>query len=444
MRIVHVSDTFAPLLGGIEAQVTRLAVQQAAAGHDVEVITTTPGAPGEYGVTTAMERLSPFGSGSDAAAPDVTVHRIAARVPGGWPIHPRSTIHVVRRLRELTTRGRRPDVVHLHMGVLAPTAQAALGPVTRLGLPAVLTVHSVWGPAWRAFAAADAVVGWSRWPVLWSAVSELTAAPLRRIAGARGEVTVLPNGLDLAEWRGARRERTAQTEGDGEVKGLPGVGGSRGEGLWSGGLHVVSAARFAPRKRMLPLLAAVAWAHEALAGGVDGAQHPQPCTGDPGRGLFRVTLAGGGVELRRARRFVDTHGLADVVSLPGALGPDALRELYADADVFAAPAVAEAFGIAALEAQAAGLAVLTRAGSGVAERVTDGVDGLVVPDDDALAGALVRLATNPGLRRDLLKKSGDEARLAAYDWPGVLAETEQAYTRAAELTGYRGRDSGSQ
>src|SRR5687768_12442449 len=134
VRITHVSDTYLPLLGGIEAQVSRLAGQQAAAGHEVEVITTTPAAPGAHGVSTTVQD-------------GVTVHRIAARIPGGWPIHPRSTTHVTARLRAAIARGERPDVVHLHMGVLAPTAQAALGPVTRLGLPAVLTVHSVWGAA---------------------------------------------------------------------------------------------------------------------------------------------------------------------------------------------------------------------------------------------------------------------------------------------------------
>ncbi|WP_460702150.1 glycosyltransferase family 4 protein [Myceligenerans halotolerans] len=469
MRIVHVSDTFAPLMGGMEAQVARLAARQAAAGHEVEVITTTPGAPGERGVTTAVERLGAFDSaavgsgvddsgsdsdadgarddvaGSAAAVPDVTVHRIAARVPGGWPIHPRSTSHVVRRLRMAMASGARPDVVHLHMGVLAPTVQAALGPITRLGLPAVLTVHSVWGPAWRAFAAADAMTRWSRWPVQWSAVSELTAAPLRRIVGTRGEVLVLPNGLDLAEWRPVRHRdaegrHSRDTEGTRNA-GEPGAAGGTGnvhetgtvgpaggsgpgaapggspfEGFRTSGLHLVSAGRFAPRKRMLPLLASAARAYEVLA-----------------RGRLRVTLAGDGAELTRARRFVVEHGLSDVVSLPGALGADGLRELYAGADVFAAPAVAEAFGIAALEAQAAGLAVLTRAGSGVAERVSSGVDGLIVPDDAALARALVRLATDGDLLHRLLERSRDDTRLAAYAWPGVLAATERAYARAIEL-----------
>lgn len=401
MRIVHVSDAFTPRMGGIEAQVGRLAGRQALAGHDVEVITTTPGTPGGHGVSTGVERCS---------GGEVTVHRIAARVPGGWPVHPRSTAHVVRRLRERIARGRRPDVVHLHMGVLAPTVHGALRPVVRLGLPAVLTVHSVWGGAWRGFAAADRLAGWSRWPVLWSAVSELTAAPLRRIVGGHGEVVVLPNGIDLDAWRG---------------DGVPGGGcGDRVPDASTAceprPVHLVSAARFAPRKRMMPLLGAIAAARDALPG--------------RGRDSLRATLAGAGTDLDRARRFVVGHGLSGVVSLPGVLGADGLRSLYARADVFVAPGVAEAFGIAALEARAAGLPVLTRAGSGVAERVTDGVDGLIVADDDELARALVRLAGDAAARHELRRSTTDaRSGLAPYDWPGVLAATERAYGRAAAL-----------
>jgi glycogen(starch) synthase len=384
VRITHVSDTYLPLLGGIESQVSRLAGQQAAAGHDVEVITTTPATPGAHGVSTAVEH-------------GVTVHRIAARIPGGWPIHPRSTAHVTSRLREAIARGERPDVVHLHMGVLAPTAQAALRPVTRLGLPAVLTVHSVWGAASRLFAAADAAAGWSRWPVRWSAVSELTAEPLRRIlhpADGEPDVAILPNGLDLDAWRVPRTERGARPEGR--------------------AVHVVSAARFAPRKRMLPLLAAVARAARRL----------------PDDALF-VTLAGDGPERAAALGFVAEHGLQDIVSLPGRLTGTELKRLYARADVFAAPSPAEAFGIAALEAQAAGLTVIAHARSGVAERVVDGATGLIVPDDAALASALVRLAAEPGLLDGLLARAATPP--SGVTWPEVLVVTERAYHEAAKL-----------
>ncbi|WP_194522198.1 glycosyltransferase family 4 protein [Cellulosimicrobium sp. JZ28] len=376
MRITHLTDCYLPLLGGIETQVARLAQQQAAAGHDVAVVCTTPARPGAHGVSTERDG-------------DVTVHRLAARVPGGYPVHPRAPHHVAQVLR-----ADRPDVVHLHMGVLTPSTQASLRTVVRAGLPAVLTVHSVWGGAERAFAGLDRVVRWSRWPVLWSAVSELTAAPLRRIVGDHGEVVVLHNGLDLDAWRVPRTERADRMEGS--------------------AVHVVAATRFAPRKRVLPFLEVV---RDAVARLPEGALH--------------VTLAGDGPELADARRFVTEHGLGSVVSLPGRLDATGLQRLYARADVFAAPAVEEAFGIAALEGQAAGLAVLTRSQSGVAERLIDGVDALVADDDAGLADALVRLATEDGLLDRIVAHNRDVPSSAG--WPRVLADVERAYERAATI-----------
>lgn len=376
MRITHVTDCYLPLLGGIETQVARLAEQQAEAGHDVVVVCTTPARPGAHGVTTERDGA-------------VTVHRLAARIPGGYPVHPRAPHHVARILRE-----ERPDVVHLHMGVLTPSTQASLRTVVRAGLPAVLTVHSVWGGAQKAFAGLDRVVRWSRWPVLWSAVSELTAAPLRRIVGGRGEVVVLHNGLDLDAWRVPRTERDDRMEG-------PAV-------------HVVTATRFAPRKRVLPLLEVV---RDAVARLPEGALH--------------VTVAGDGPELDAARRFVTEHGLGDVVTLPGRLTATELKRLYARADVFAAPAVEEAFGIAALEGQAAGLVVVTRSQSGVAERLTDGVDSLLADDDAGLADALVRLASEDGLLDRIVAHNRDVPSSAG--WPRVLADVGAAYERAAAI-----------
>jgi glycogen synthase len=376
VRIVHVTDCYLPLLGGIETQVARLAQQQSEAGHDVAVVCTTPEHQGAHGVTTGR-------------VDGVTVHRLAARIPGGYPVHPRAPRHVARLLRAV-----RPDVVHLHMGVLTPSTQASLRTVVRAGVPAVLTVHSVWGSAQRWFAALDRVVGWSRWPVLWSAVSELTAAPLRRIVGDRGEVAVLHNGLDLDAWRVPRTERAERMEGS--------------------AVHVVAATRFAPRKRVLPLLEAV----RAAAARVPA-------------GRLHATVAGDGPELEAARRFVAEHGLADVVSLPGRLSATELQRLYARADVFAAPAVDEAFGIAALEGQAAGLVVVTRAQSGVAERLTDGVDALLADDDAGLARALERLVVEEGLLDRMVTHNREVPPAAG--WPTVLAEVERAYARAAAL-----------
>ncbi|MEK8225565.1 glycosyltransferase family 4 protein [Oerskovia sp. M15] len=287
------------------------------------MITTTPAAPGARGLSTEMHD-------------GVAIHRVAARIPGGYPVHPRAAHHVTRILRES-----RPDVVHLHMGVLTPSVQVSLKPVARLGLPAVLTVHSVWGSAERWFAALDRVTHWSRLPILLSAVSELTAAPLRRIAGPDVPVEILHNGLDLDEWAVPRVERDARAG--------------------STAVHLVAATRFAPRKRVLPMLESIRSAAARL----------------PRDAVF-ATIAGRDPSSTRPGASSPST-ISRECQPPGRLGPDELKRLYSRADVFLAPAIQESFGIAALEGRAAGLAVVTRAESGVAERLTDGSTGCSPP-----------------------------------------------------------------
>jgi glycosyltransferase involved in cell wall biosynthesis len=131
-------------------------------------------------------------------------------------------------------------------------------------------------------------------------------------------------------------------------------------------------------------------------------------------------------------RYCARHDL-DWVSLPGRLSPGDLRELYRDTDVYVVPSVLESFGIAALEARAAGLPVGGRAESGVAEFVEDGVDGLLATSDAALADAVTRLATDPDLRARIA--THNRTVPPAVTWDEVVARTVIAYDRAGALVG---------
>jgi glycosyltransferase involved in cell wall biosynthesis len=82
-----------------------------------------------------------------------------------------------------------------------------------------------------------------------------------------------------------------------------------------------------------------------------------------------------------------------------------------------------------LEAQASGLPVVAVAEGGPLELVADGRTGRLCPADaDALADAVVELATRPGLRAAM----SVQARLAATDrsWESSLLQLTDAYARA--------------
>lgn len=73
--------------------------------------------------------------------------------------------------------------------------------------------------------------------------------------------------------------------------------------------------------------------------------------------------------------------LGDRVTLTGQMEPDQLAALYAATDLYVWPAVNEAYGMALLEAQAAGLPVLSVRTRGVPDIVEHGVTGWLTPDD---------------------------------------------------------------
>jgi glycosyltransferase involved in cell wall biosynthesis len=93
----------------------------------------------------------------------------------------------------------------------------------------------------------------------------------------------------------------------------------------------------------------------------------------------------------------------------------------------------ESFGIAALEARTVGLPVVGRWGSGLQEFVTDGVNGYLAADDEAMAGALARLVADPELRGTMTAYNLGTS--PAQSWGRILDSAEAEYRRAIALMG---------
>ncbi|WP_019136415.1 glycosyltransferase family 4 protein [Cellulomonas massiliensis] len=374
MRIVHVSDCFAPRTGGIESQVGDLAARQAAQGHEVHVLTATLGEGGERAGVVDVER-------------GVHVHRLGARLPFDLPVNPLGGPRLLTR----ALTGVRPDVVHVHAGVVSPFAYDGIRLAARAGLPTAVTWHCM----------LDGVVGAlrlgaraTRLPTHRLALSAVSSAAAEHVRAAFGRpVAVVPNGIDVAAW--APRPAGATEPPAGPVR-------------------LVSTMRLAPRKRAVPLV-------ELVADAADRAGHDR----------LRLDVIGSGPAAGAVESAVRRRGLEQVVRLRGRLTREQVRDAYDDADVFLAPAELEAFGIAALEARTAGLVVLARTGTGIASFVQDGVDGSLVGSDAAMADAVVALVEDPAL---LAQRREHNRRVPpAFDWSDVLAGAQQEYERAQAL-----------
>lgn len=143
----------------------------------------------------------------------------------------------------------------------------------------------------------------------------------------------------------------------------------------------------------------------ALAGGLRGI---------PG---LRYLIAGSGPEEGRLRRLVFSLGLAGQVEFLGHVADETLPDLYRAADVFVMPSaflpgrwdLVEGFGIAYLEASAAGKSVVAGRSGGTEDAVVDGVTGFLVDPADpvALARTVRALLEDPSLA-ERMGKAGRE------------------------------------
>jgi glycosyltransferase involved in cell wall biosynthesis len=371
--IVHVTDCFHPRLGGIEMQVEELARMQMEAGEAVRVITATPPA------RTAQQREYGY-----------PVHRVVAPLPGGLPQHPRAGVHLRRLFSD-----RYPDVVHIHVGAVSPFAWSAIRSAMRCGLPAVVTVHSMWDRTTRGiYRSFDRLTGWREAALVPTAVST-AAANLIRLAVPGAAVTVVPNGIAPDRWRaGSGPEPSGERDG----------------------VHVVAVGRLARRKRPMVLLKVLNAARSRIDNGIP----------------LRATVAGTGPAAAAMQRYLRRHGMADWVRLVGRLDRGDVCALLSTADLFVNPAVRESFGIATLEARTAGVPILARAGNGVADFVRHGEEGLLCPSDADLLDGLVRLVQDDQTRQRI-RADNRAIEPTHCTWPMVIAAFERCYDRAGTM-----------
>lgn len=345
MNILHVYKDYYPVLGGIENHVKMLAEAQAQAGHHVIVLVTA------RGPRTTIEDIG--GVRVIKAGRFATV--ASAPLSLSLPI-------ILARLR--------PDITHLHFPYpLGEAAQALLGRSRRT----VITYHSdivrqqgllrLYRPLlWRVLAKADRIIATSPNYVA-------TSPYLQRFAH---KCVIIPLGVDVDRFQQADPAQVAAIRTKGEQRPI---------------LLFVGRLRY--YKGLDDLLRAMALLRDT-------------------RDHLTATLliCGSGPMEAAWRTLTQELGLTEQVHFLGDVPDEALPALYHAADLYVLPANsrAEAFGVALLEAMAAGLPVIsTEVGTGTSYVNIHGETGLIVPprDPERLAQAITTLLNDPALRQRL-------------------------------------------
>jgi glycosyltransferase involved in cell wall biosynthesis len=267
------------------------------------------------------------------------------------------------------------EVIHAHNAV--PAGDAVLRG-RRARTPVVVSVHGG--------------------DVLWTSarVPGGEAAVRRTLAAAR---LVLANsrGIErLAVAHGARRTRVVTLGTD-----VPAPGARALEPLVTTVGHLVARKRHADVVRALARLPGV-----------------------------RYLVIGDGPERAALAALAAELGVADRVELAGQLDPaEALRRARA-AWLFVMPSTDEAFGVAYVEAMAAGIPAIASAGEPGPAEIGAGMELVPPGDPDALAATMGRLLSDP----DELEALGRAARATVLDrftWERSGALTLAAYAEAA-------------
>lgn len=381
MRVLHVISGISPVSGGTATTLVALARAQQRAGLAV-------------GVFTTFLHGSADGTAERLRADGIDVTEIGPAAP---PLqrHPA----IAPRLRETVASH---DIVHIH--ALWEDVQHQAARVARaLAKPYVITPHGMLDP-WS--------LNQSKWkkriylalrlrPNLNAASAiHYTSEIERDLAGPLGlkpRTIVEPNGVDLAEFEnlppcGAFRAKHSMLA-DGGAQRRPIV-------LFLGRLH--------PKKGLDLLVPAFAQAAPADA-------------------VLAIVGPDADGYADEVRAMAKQHGVVDRVLFTGMLRGRERVEAFVDSDLFALPSYQENFGVAVVEALAAGTPVVISDQVNIHREIAAaGVGGVVPTKVDALAQELGRwLGDEP--RRHAAAERARPFVWQKYDWNEIARRWREHY-----------------
>jgi L-malate glycosyltransferase len=143
-----------------------------------------------------------------------------------------------------------------------------------------------------------------------------------------------------------------------------------------------------------------------------------------------LTVVGSGSQDAALRELAVSLGLRKVTFV-GRVTPSEMHRHYAGADIYLQTPSIDNMPLSVLEAFASGLPVVSTGIGGVPAILTDGVHGLLVPDNDdaAAADAVIRLLEHPEEARRLA--ANGYGSCGVYAWPVVREGWLEAYSLAA-------------
>lgn len=391
-KILHITNTFYPAwaYGGIARVTYEQCLQLVDRGHDVTVFTTD--------VHDRNGRAEYYDNPANIDGIKVYRFRNISNLLAWKRIHtPLSSISALKK----TVKGF--DIVHIH-GFESILHVSSHYYAKKHGVPYILQAHGslaipfqkrihrriynkVWGD--RILKDAANVI----------ALTRTESETLKLIGINEDKIKVMPNGIDLSEFRNLPKK--------GEFRGEYGLSHDQKIILYLGRIHKIKGLDL-----LVNAFAMISWrivnAKLVIIGPDDG-------------GLLPL------------KKMVRELKIEDKTLFLGPLyGRDKL-EAYVDADVYVLPSVYETFPMTILEACACGTPVIATDSCGIAD-IIDGKVGIVVPRDTNSLSKAIKTIVNDDKKKQEFCQGGKSLVCDIFNWNRVIYQLEKIYSDCKEST----------
>lgn len=371
MRILLVTARYLPHRGGLESVVSHIAREFIRAGHTVLIVTnryprTLPAAEAIDGIPVRRLHFLLPNAKYLPARPDLWL-------AGLW--YSFASAHALRQI----IHAFRPDVINHHY--LNESAEFVARFVGQ-ALPWVVSLHGgdVDGEPFASTKNKQRFSRLTQQATALTACSSPLAAQARALEPALQAITVIHNGVDVPRFQSATPFQAEHP-------------------------YILAVGQLVAHKGFDLLIEAFARV---------AAKHPN----------VQLCIAGSGPQQATLEALLSQNGLSHRFSLPGKVDEATVAALMAGCLFVAMPSQRESFGMVALEAMAAGKAVLAAPVGGLTEFLPVPPNLLVPRSVDAWAATLDKWLTNPP------NAEGNQRQAAQHNWPQVAGEYLRVFEQA--------------
>lgn len=373
MKIFQVVPYFPPCIGGMEFYVQRLSEEFAARGHEVIVFTSSKSGFSYYEKVNGVKicRLK-------------TLTKVY-------------NVPIVPSLFWKLLREKKPDIIHAHQyPVFFSDVSAAMSRLRRMVL--LLHVHVISEPrsVFSSFISEMyyRTVGRLTFKTAHGVVTPSFAykSMLAEMGVEPEKIRVIPYGIDLSRF---------DFKNDGEA--------FRKRYNCDGSSVILSVGRLNYQKGFQYLLKAMPIVLQKIPDA-------------------KLVVVGDGEQFTYLNELSQSLGLSNSVIFTGALPPMGIPDAYAAADVFVLPSIFESFGIALIEAQAAGKPVVGTRVGGAPEALQEDETGFLVDpgDSEQLGEAIIRVLSDEELAREM-GENGKKFVEARFDIRNIVDDVTAVY-----------------